>query len=80
MLLVRDSERRVDDALVLDYAAISGLDGEARLRRLTAWVLAAEAARREYTLHLPDQSIGPGLGGSHRHTALRALALAPFDA
>jgi len=79
-LLVRDAERRIDDALVLDHAAIAGLDGEARLRRLTAWVLAAEAAQREYTLHLPDQSIGPGLGGTHRHAALRALALAPFDA
>jgi uncharacterized protein (DUF58 family) len=80
MLLVRDAERRVDDALVLDYSAISGLDHEARLRRLTAWVLAAEAAQREYTLHLPDHSIGPGLGGTHRHASLRALALAPFDA
>jgi uncharacterized protein (DUF58 family) len=80
MLLVRDAERRVDDALVLDYSAISALEHEARLRRLTAWVLAAEAAQREYTLHLPDQSIGPGLGGTHRHASLRALALAPFDA
>ena len=79
-LLVRDAERRVDDALVLDYSAIRGLDGEARLRRLTSWVLASEAARREYTLHLPGQSIGPGLGGTHRHACLRALALAPFDA
>ena len=80
MLLVRDAERRIDDALVLDHSALKGLDGEARLRRLTAWVLAAEAAQREYTLHLPDQSIGPGLGGAHRHACLRALALAPFDA
>jgi uncharacterized protein (DUF58 family) len=79
-LLVRDAERRIEDALVLDYAAITGLDGEARLRRLTAWVLAAESAQREYALHLPDQSIGPGLGGTHRHACLRALALAPSDA
>lgn len=79
-LLVRDAERRIEDALVLDYAAIRGLDGEARLRRLTAWVLAAEAAQREYTLHLAEQSIGPGVGGTHRHACLRALALAPSDA
>jgi len=79
-LLVRDAERRIEDALVLDDSAIRGLDREARLRRLTAWVLAAEAAQREYTLHLAEQSIGPGLGGTHRHACLRALALAPPDA
>jgi uncharacterized protein (DUF58 family) len=80
MLLVRDAERRVDDALVLDWFGIAGLGGEAKLRRLTAWVLAAESAQREYTLLLPDESIGPGLGGTHRHACLRALALAPPDA
>lgn len=79
-LLVRDAERRAADTLVLDDAAIPGLDREARLRRLTAWVLAAEAAQREYTLILSGQSIGPGHGGAHRHACLRALALAPFDA
>ena len=79
-LLVRDAERRIEDALVLDDSAIRGLDREARLRRLTAWVLAAETAQREYTLHLSGQSIGPGLGGAHRHACLRALALAPPDA
>jgi uncharacterized protein (DUF58 family) len=79
-LLVRDAERRVEDALVIDYSAIDGLDNEAKLRRLTAWVLAAEAAQREYTLRLHEQSIGPGVGGTHRHACLRALALAPSDA
>jgi uncharacterized protein (DUF58 family) len=79
-LLVRDAERRIDDALVLDHSAIDGLDGEAKLRRLTAWVLAAETAQREYTLRLHEESIGPGCGGTHRHACLRALALAPADA
>jgi uncharacterized protein (DUF58 family) len=79
-LLVRDLERRGDDALVLDYAALHGLDHEAKLRRLTSWVLAAESAQREYALAMPDQTIGPGLGGVHRHACLRALALAPGDA
>ena len=79
-LLVRDAERMSDDALVLDYAVVYGLDHEARLRRLTAWVLAAESALREYVLTLPGQTIGPGIGGAHRHACLRALALAPDDA
>jgi uncharacterized protein (DUF58 family) len=76
-LLVRDAERRSGTALTLDYAALSGLDHEARIRRLTAWVLAAEAAQRSSTLRLPAQSIGPGLGGTHRRACLRALALLP---
>ena len=79
-LLVRDTERLGDDALVLDYATAHGLDHEARLCRLTAWVLAAESASREYVLRIPGQAIGPGLGGAHRHACLRALALAPSDA
>ncbi len=76
-LLVRETERLVDDDLQFDHAALVGLGGEARIRRLTAWVLAAEAASRCYTLQLPDQRIGPGLGDTHRHACLRALALMP---
>ena len=76
-LLVRESERLLDDDLHFEHAALNGLDGEARIRRLTAWILAAEAARRTYTLQLPDQRLGPGLGDLHRHACLRALALMP---
>jgi uncharacterized protein (DUF58 family) len=76
-LLVRDLERRSGEALTLDYAGLRGLDGEARIRRLAAWVVAAEQARRSYTLRLPQESIGPGLGAEHRRACLRALALLP---
>jgi uncharacterized protein (DUF58 family) len=76
-LLVRDAEQRSSDALVLDYLALKGLDHEARIRRLTAWVLAAESARRSYLLRLPDGIFGPGCGASQRQASLRALALLP---
>ena len=76
-LLVRESERLVDDDLHFEHATLGGLDNEARIRRLTAWVLAAEAEQRSYTLELPDQRLGPGLGDLHRHACLRALALMP---
>ena len=76
-LLVRETERLVDDDLHFDHAALVGVEGEARIRRLTAWVVAAEAANRSYTLELPDQRLGPGCGDSHRHACLRALALMP---
>jgi uncharacterized protein (DUF58 family) len=76
-LLVRDVERRSGEALLLDHAALYGLDGEARIRRLAAWVVAAESQQHTYTLRLPDESIGPGLGADHRRACLRALALLP---
>lgn len=74
-LLVRDAEYRSSDALVFDYARISGLDHEARIRRLTAWVLIAESAQRDYLLRLPDGALGPGVGALQRQACLRALAL-----
>lgn len=76
-LLVRDVERRSGAALTLDYAGLCGLDHEARIRRLAAWVIAAEAAQHSYLLRLPDADIGPGLGGDQRCACLRALALLP---
>jgi uncharacterized protein (DUF58 family) len=76
-LLVRDAERAGSDALVLDYHALAGLDREARIRRLAAWVLVADVAQREYTLRIPGQAIGPGAGPAQRRAALSALALMP---
>ena len=76
-LLVRESEAAADDNRVLAYAALQGLDHEARISRLTAWVVAAETAMLSYVLELPDQRLGPGLGNLHRHACLRALALMP---
>jgi uncharacterized protein (DUF58 family) len=76
-LLVRESELQIDDDLHFDYSALHGLDAEARIRRLAAWVVAAEAAGLSYVLELPDQRIGPLLGDQHRHACLRALALLP---
>lgn len=76
-LLVRDAEYRRSDARVLDYAQLRGLDHEARIRRLTAWVLACESAQTDYVLQLPDVAIGPGVGVHQRQASLRALALLP---
>ncbi|MGB0135179.1 DUF58 domain-containing protein [Dokdonella sp.] len=76
-LLVRESERQIDDNVHLDYARLGGLDPESRISRLTAWVLAAEAAMISYTLSVPGQTLGPGLGTRHKHACLRTLALLP---
>lgn len=76
-LLVRDLEHRSGETLTLDYSSLAGMDSEARIGRLAAWVVAAEFAQRSYSLRLPQARFGPGLGATHRHECLRALALLP---
>lgn len=76
-LLARELETRTGQALVLDYNALAGLDQEARIRRLAAWVDMAAAAGSTTTLHLPAQTLGPAAGEAHRLDCLRALALLP---
>ena len=51
------------------------LDLEARLSRLTAWVLAAERTARPFSLRLPGVALPPDQGREHRRVALTALAL-----
>lgn len=55
------------------------LDSEARLSRLTAWVLAAERAARPFALAVPGTQLPGGQGRDHRRNALAALALFPRD-
>jgi uncharacterized protein (DUF58 family) len=65
----------------LDYAALPGtLDVEARLARLTAWVLVCERTGRHCTLVLPRLQVAAGLGREHRRAVLTALALFAPDA
>ena len=66
--------------LTLDYSALSReLSREAKLSRLTAWVLAAERAARPFELRLPGAALPPGQGREHRRLALTTLALYPSD-
>lgn len=48
---------------------------EARLSRLTRWVVDADAAGLEYGLRLPGVELPPATGSAHRHACLAALAL-----
>lgn len=57
------------------FALPQGLDVEARLSRLTRWVLDADQGQSLYGLRLPGERIEPGCGESHRDRCLRALAL-----
>lgn len=76
-LVSRDTASPVRRELWLDWAATGGLDPEARLSRLTAWLLASEQARLDWGLRLPDRAWPPAHGESHRRTVLEALALWP---
>ncbi|WP_283149653.1 DUF58 domain-containing protein [Silvimonas soli] len=70
---LHDTPRSSMQHLRWDDAA--GLNVEARLSRLTAWVLKADAAGLPYTLMLPDQVIATAAGASQREQCLHALAL-----
>lgn len=62
--------------LLLDFDHLPGLpDLEGRLSRLTAWVLAADAAQVRYGLRLPGTDLPLGRGPEHRERCLIALAL-----
>ena len=57
----------------LDWSALP-LPDEARLQRLCAWVLAADAAGERYGLRLPGTELAPAAGAAQRRRCLRALA------
>ncbi|MFN9709728.1 MAG: DUF58 domain-containing protein [Burkholderiales bacterium] len=61
--------------LWLDWYECDGLSAEARLSRLTAWVLMADQMGRRYGLRLPHFELPAGSGDAHRQQALQALAL-----
>lgn len=65
------------EELWLDWELLGDLDIEARLSRLTRWVLDADAMHVNYGLRLPSKSIPQGQGHKHKLQCLEALALFP---
>ncbi|WP_373975215.1 DUF58 domain-containing protein [Chitinibacter sp. SCUT-21] len=76
-ILIRQHQSPIGATLWLNFDEISHLGTEAKLSRLCAWILQAEAANRPYGLALPTQKIAPNVGGDHLHRCLRALAEHP---
>jgi uncharacterized protein (DUF58 family) len=74
-LVTREGSARQSAELWLDWAATGSGDTEARLARLTAWVLAADESGLRCGLRLPGGQWPPDGGPAHRDTLLRALAL-----
>ena len=52
----------------------ANLDTEARISRLTRWVIDAEAAGARWSLHVRGTSLATDGGGAHRERCLEALA------
>jgi len=67
------------EQLWLDWDQLPQLDTEARLSRLTRWVVDASQTTLHYGLRLPGTSFAPANNPEHRHRCLKALALYPHD-
>ncbi|RGE39967.1 DUF58 domain-containing protein [Comamonas testosteroni] len=76
-LVSRDRPFAHHHRLWLDARATGLADHEARLSRLTAWVLLAQQQGRTWGLRLPNgQEIAPDSGAQHATRCLEALAIA----
>jgi hypothetical protein len=71
----RDTLQAQRHELWLDFAQVGLADREARLSRLTAWVLQADKLGVDYGLRLPGRQVAPGAGEAHKRRCLEALAL-----
>ena len=74
-LVSRDALSTQRQQLWLDFWQTGTHEVEARLSRLTAWVLMAERQGLDYGLCLPGREIPPDQGATHKARCLEALAL-----
>ena len=74
-LVSRDAQQAQRHELWLDInlAAVPNL--EARISRLTAWVLQADRLGLDYGLRVAGTEIAPDTGAAHRRRCLKTLAL-----
>jgi uncharacterized protein (DUF58 family) len=76
VFLTKQFAGSVASELWLDLADIPQTLGlEARLSRLTRWVVEAESMGQRFGLRLPGIEFEPEFGGSHRDRCLQAIAL-----
>ena len=74
-LVSRDALSTQRQQLWLDHARCGAPDLEARLSRLTAWVLMADRMGLDYGLRIPGREFSPDQGAAHRSRCLEAMAL-----
>ena len=74
-LVSRDAQQSHRQELWLDVAHAQLPDLDARISRVTAWVLQADRLGLDYGLRVPGREIPPANGAAHRVQCLEALAL-----
>jgi uncharacterized protein (DUF58 family) len=75
-LVSKHFEGGMAERIALDFAQLPPtMDLEARLSRMTRWVIEAEARALPYAFRLGDIRYDAALGPAHRDACLRALAL-----
>jgi hypothetical protein len=75
-MMTKSFTGRAGQELFLDWNDLpQSMDVEARLSRLTRWVLLASEAGLDFALDIPGSGIPPGRGEEHRSRCLEALAL-----
>ena len=74
-LQIKEFAAHVDRRVWIDWDNLPGLDREARLSRLTWWVLQVSKTSDDYGLRLPSLQITPSRGPEHKERVLRTLAL-----
>ena len=74
-LMVKQFSAGDQQARVLSWTDLPGLDTEERLSQLTRWCLDAAEQDLAIGLALPNQIVPPGRGQRHLSECLRALAL-----
>ena len=75
-LVSRDAQQAQRHELWLDMNLATLQNPEARISRLTAWVLQADRLGVDYGLRVAGTEIAPDTGPAHRRRCLEALALA----
>jgi uncharacterized protein (DUF58 family) len=74
-LLVKEYTAGISTRRLFDFAALAGLDTEARLEQLARWIVDAEQSADSYGLVLGGKRLPPQRGPEHCRRALTALAL-----
>jgi uncharacterized protein (DUF58 family) len=73
-LMVKEFEESGQEARMLRWEDLTGLDTETRLSQLTLWVLDCQDTKEPYALVLPHITIATGTSELHFYACLRELA------
>ena len=74
-LFIKEFSEHPEKPVVFDWYRLAEMDEEHKLSLLCGMVLKAHNRNVAYGIRLPEKTIGPDSGISHKHRCLKALAL-----